>query len=164
MCNSWMWKVQSPPPSRWLEECLVEAFSIRGLARLADAREQDPPFNGDAEYGRSLRKYHRHLIEKYQNAAGSEPIQDIAAWLRANRALLDDTSGLAVYAGPAILTVLKEMEADNGCVEDLGAVNRWPARTSVSLEDYLRQWQLSCAQIEAPGRLPAQLRDIFALR
>jgi hypothetical protein len=164
MCNSWMWKVQSPPPSRWLEECLVEAFSIRGLARLADAREHDPPFTGDAEYGRSLRNYHRHLIEKYQNAAGSEPVQDIAAWLLANRALLDGTAGLGDYAGPAILMVLSEMETDKGCVEDLGAVNRWPARTGVPLENYLRLWRTSCSEIGAPGRLPARLREIFGLR
>ena len=52
MCNSWMWKVETPPPSRWLEECLAEAFSMRGLGRLADAWEQNPPFAGDAGYGR----------------------------------------------------------------------------------------------------------------
>jgi hypothetical protein len=32
-----MWKVETPPPSRWLEECSVEAFSIRGIALLAGA-------------------------------------------------------------------------------------------------------------------------------
>ena len=163
MCNS-MWKVQSPPPSRWLEESLVEAFSIRGLARLADAREHDPPFNGDAEYGRSLRNYHRHLIEKYQNAAGPGPIQDIAGWLRANRALLDDTTGLGVYAGPAILTVLREMEADKGCVEDLGRRQSLAGTERRFAGGLLAAVAGSCAQIEAPGRLPARLQDIFALR
>lgn len=44
MCNSWMWKVETTPPCRWLEECLVEAFSIRGLGRLADTSEHDRPF------------------------------------------------------------------------------------------------------------------------
>jgi hypothetical protein len=164
MCNSWMWKVQSPPPSRWLEECLVEAFSIRGIARLADAHEHDPPFTGDREYGRSLRNYHRYLIEKYRDAAGPEPIQNIAAWFRASRAPLDEATGLSVGAGPAILQVLEEMEVDKGCVEDLGALNRWPARSGVPLEEYLRLWRASCAQIEAPGRLPSRLQEIFALR
>jgi hypothetical protein len=124
MCNSWMWKAQSPPPSRWLEECLVEAFSIRGLARLAVARKRARPFNGDRKYGRSLPNYHRHLIEQYQNVPGSELVQDMVAWLSANRTLLDDAKGLGVCEGSAILTVLREMEVDKGCVEDLGAVNR----------------------------------------
>ena len=44
MCNSWMWKVGTTPPCRWLEECLVEAFSIRGLGRLADHRSTTPLF------------------------------------------------------------------------------------------------------------------------
>jgi hypothetical protein len=163
-CNSWMWKAHSPPPSRWLEESLVEAFSIRGIAQLADAREYEPPFNGDAQYGRSLRAYHRHLIEKYHEPRGLEGVKDIAAWLRANREQLDRMTGLGVQAGPAILAVLNEMEADRGCVEDLGAVNRWPERSGVSLEEYLRLWRASCAQIEAPGRLPSRLQEIFALR
>jgi hypothetical protein len=85
--------------------------------------------------------------EKYQKAAGPEGIQNMAAWLRTNRALLDRAEGLGDYEGPAILTALTEMEADKGCVEGLGAVNRWLG-----------------AQIGTPGRLPARLQDIFALR
>lgn len=161
MCNSWMWKVETTPPCRWLEECLVEAFSIRGLGRLADTSEHDPPFSGDARFGRPLRDYRRYLIEKYQKAAGPDGVQSMPAWLRANRALLDRAEGLSDYQGPAILTVLVEMEADKGCVEDLGAVNRWPARSGVSLEEYLQMWRASCAQIDAPGRLPACLQAMF---
>jgi hypothetical protein len=164
MCNSWLWKVETPPPSRWLEECLAEAFSMRGLARLAEGWEHAPPFAGDARYGHALRDYRRDLIEKYQKAGGPEPAHDVAAWLRANRALLDGTTGLGDYAGPAILAVLNELESDKGCVEDLGAVNRWPSRSGVPLEDYLRLWRASCAQIDAPGQLPARLQQIFDLR
>jgi len=68
------------------------------------------------------------------------------------------------YAGPAILTVLHAMEVDSRCVEDLGAVNRWPQRSSVRLEDYLRLWRASCKEIEASGRLSARLQEVFALR
>ena len=164
VCNSWMCKVQSPPPSRWLEECLVEAFSIRGIGRLADAHESDPPFNDDREYGRMLRNYYRYPIEKYQSAEGPDLVEDPTGWLRANRPLLDAATGSNVHAGSAILTALKEMDADKGCAEDLGALNRWPERSGVPLEDYLRLWRASCAQIKAPGRLPARLREIFGLR
>jgi len=163
MCNSWMWKVETPPPCCWLEESLVEAFSMRGIARLAAEREHEPPFNSDAEYGRSLRAYSRHLIEKYQEPQGSEHAEDIPTWLRANRALLDRATGVGVSEGPAILAVLNEMESDQGCVEDLGAVNRWPQRSGVPLKDYLALWQSSCAQIGTPGHLPARLQEIFAL-
>jgi len=164
MCNSWMWKVETPPPSRWLEECLAEAFSIRGLGRLADAWEHNPPFTNDAKYSRSLRGYRRDLIEKYQMAGGSERVEDVATWLRANRAQLNRAGGLGVSEGPAIVTVVTEMETDKGCVEDLGALNRWPGRSGVPLEEYLRLWRTSCAQIGTPGRLPVRLREIFGLR
>ena len=101
---------------------------------------------------------------KIPKAWGSEPVHDIAAWFGANRELLDRETGLGVVAGPAIVTALTEMEADKGSVEDLGAINRWPARSGIPLEDYLRLWRASCAQIGVPGHLPARLQDIFALR
>ena len=164
LCNSWMWKVETPPPSRWLEESLAEAFSIRGLGLLADAWERNPPFPNDSRYGQALRNYRRDLIEKYRKAGAPQPVNDLAAWLRANRARLDSTTGLGDYAGPAILAVVDEMEADHGCVEDLGAVNRWPQRSAVPLEDYVRLWRSSCGEIGASGRLPARLQEIFALR
>ena len=42
---------------RWLEECLAEAFAIRGLARLADGWERDPPFPSNSRYAQALRDY-----------------------------------------------------------------------------------------------------------
>jgi hypothetical protein len=36
-----------------------------------------------------------------------------------------------IEAIPAIVTVLTETETDPGCVEDLGALNRWPERSGV---------------------------------
>ena len=164
VCNSWMWKVETPPPSRWLEESLVEAFSMRGLGLLADDWERNPPFPNDSRFAEALRSYRRNLIEKYRRAGAPQPETDLAGWLRANRALLDGATGLGDYAGPAILAVLSEMEADPRCVEDLGAVNRWPQRSSVPLEDYLLLWRVSCKEIGASGNLPARLQEIFALR
>jgi hypothetical protein len=164
MCNSWMWKAETPPPSRWLEESLVEAFSMRGLGLLADEWERNPPFPNDSRYGQALRNYRQNLGEKYRKAAEPQSETELAAWVRTNRALLDGAVGLGDYAAPAILAVLKEMEADPGCVEDLGAVNRWPQRSSVPLEDYLRLWLTSCEEIGVPGHLPARLQEIFALR
>jgi hypothetical protein len=163
MCNSWMWKVETPPPSRWLEESLVEAFSMRGLGLLADEWERNPPFPNDSRYGRPLRNYRLDLVEKYRKAGAPRPETDLAAWLRANRVTLDGATGLGDIAGPAIVALLNEMVADPACVEDLGAVNRWPQRSAVPLEDYVRLWRTSCEEIGASGHLPARLEKIFAL-
>jgi hypothetical protein len=84
-CNRWMWKVETPPPSRRLEECLAEAFAIRGLARLADGWERNRPFPNDSRYAQALREYRRALMEKYRKAAGPEKVKDMAVWLRDNR-------------------------------------------------------------------------------
>ena len=88
----------------------------------------------------------------------------MAAWLRDNRKLGRSGPGLGVYAGPAILTIGDAMENDKGCVEDLGAVNRWPERSGVALEHYLELWRQSCAQLAAPGRLPKRLQDAFGFK
>jgi hypothetical protein len=45
--------------------------------------------------------------------------------------------------------------------DDQCAVNRWPARSAVPVEEYLRLWRASCAEIRAPGRLPARLARSF---
>jgi hypothetical protein len=164
MCNSWMWKVETPPPSRWLEECLAEAFSIRGLGRLAEEWEHHPPFAGDAKYGRSLRTYRQDLVHKYEKAGGTEPITDLAAWFLANRPQLDRAGGVSVSEGPAIVAVVRQMEADKCCVEDLEAINRWPERSAVPVEDYLRLWQVSCEELQLSGNLPARLRKILCIR
>jgi hypothetical protein len=84
----------------------------------------------------------------------------MCGWLRRNRDALDH-SGLDVIEGPEILRIVAEFEADKACVEDLGAVNRWPARSEVPVEEYLRLWRASCAEIRAPGRLPARLAQSF---
>ncbi len=163
MGNSWRWKVETPPPSRWLEESLVEAFSIRGLARLADGWQRDPPFAGDAAYADAIRKYRSNLIEKYRQGTETAPIADLAQWFRASRQTLDHAAGVGRNEGPAIVAILAALEADTGNVEDLGALNRWPERSSLPLEEYLRRWRTSCAQIQSPGRLPVRLQEMFAL-
>ena len=148
-------------PSRWLEEALVEAFSIRGLGLLADSWQQRPPFPHDAAFADSIRKYRQDLIEKYRKPAGDPRRLDMCAWLRRNRDALDHTGGVGTIEGPEILHILAELDGDKACVEDLGAVNRWPARSEVPVEEYLRLWRTSCVEIGAAGRLPARLAKSF---
>ena len=157
LCNSWQRQAIGKPPSRWLEEALVEAFSIRGLGLLADSWEERPPFPHDAAFADAIRKYRQDLIDRYGKPAGQLPVLDMCPWLRQNRDALDHEGGLGIIAGPEIVQIVAELEGDKACVEDLGAVNRWPARSAVPVEEYLRLWQASCAEIDAPGRLPARL-------
>jgi len=134
-----------------LEEALVEAFSIRGLALLADSWEQHPPFPGDAGFAKSIRQYRADLIENYRAAAPPGP--DIAACFRTH--CRDFTQG---KGDPMVLAVVGEMERNPLCVEDLGGLNRWPARSAVPVAEYLPLWEKSCAELGASAHLPAWLR------
>src|ERR1700722_6968520 len=68
LCNSWMASAKPQPPSQWLEEATVEAFSLRGLGRLATGWEQDPPFAGDNAFGAAIRQYRQDAIDNYAKA------------------------------------------------------------------------------------------------
>src|SRR5882672_7981985 len=133
LCNSWLPDTDLKPPSHWLEEALVDAFSIRNLALLADSWEKNPPFPGSSAYGDGLRKYREEVVKKYRDAGGTAPVTDIAAWFRETRATLDRANGIDKIEGPAILAILAELERDRACVEDMGALNRWPARSAVPI-------------------------------
>ncbi len=50
LSNSWQFSAKPGPPTQWLEEVLVETFSIRGLRLLADSWEKAPPFAGDSAF------------------------------------------------------------------------------------------------------------------
>jgi hypothetical protein len=80
LCNSWWRDARPRPPCQWLEEAMVEAFSLRGLGLLADRWERDPPFAGDAGFGRSIRDYRRNAVARYAGDGG-----DIGPWFRASR-------------------------------------------------------------------------------
>lgn len=157
LCNSWIRSARPGPPTQWLEEAMVEAFSIRGLGLLAASWEKHPPFAGDQAYATAIRQYRDDLIEKYKKAT----YPDIASWFRTNRSKLE--SGGAGTQGPPVLEILAILESDERSVEDLGAANRWATRTRVPIEGYLANWEASCAEIGAAGRLPSRLRHLFAI-
>jgi hypothetical protein len=157
LCNSWRWGDEPKPPAQWLEESIAEAFSIRGLALLAKSWEQNPPFSHDSPFAGVIAQYHANLLVGYRRAAEI----DFAAWPCAGQPALD-SSNLAPK-GPMVAPILAELEKDKGCVEDMGALNRWPERTGVPLKEYLRCWQKSCHEINAPGLLPTRLRALLKL-
>jgi hypothetical protein len=158
LCNSWWRDARPSLPCQWLEESLVEAFSIRGLGLLAESWERDPPFAGDAAFGQAIRDYRGNLLRHYA-ADGT----GIGTWFRANRSALEHMGGVNVGEGPAIVAVAAALEAEPAQVADLGTLNRWPGRTGVPLEAYFDRWAASCRDLGAPGSLPAWLRATLGL-
>ena len=160
LCNSWDKLARPSAPCQWFEESLAEAFTLRGLGLLAESWEHDPPFNGDADFANSIRQYRNDRIKRYE---AQTPNQNCASWFHTARSVLDLRGGESGAEGPATLEILAELEKSNACVEDLGAVNRWPLRSAVPLEDYLALWEKSCAEIGARGRLPKQVRRLLGV-
>jgi hypothetical protein len=162
LCNSWQRNAKPHMPCQWLEESMVEAFSIRGLGLLAESWEKDPPFAGTNDFGQAIRQYRAKVIEGYRQPEGPAPAADIAPWLAEMRDTLAKQMGVNPMEGPAILAIVEMLDRDKGCVEDMGAVNRWP-EPALPLEAYLAAWTASCAEVGSPGLLPAQMRSRLGL-
>jgi hypothetical protein len=97
------------------------------------------------------------LVEKYRKIAAEQGAADLAKWFRAHANSPAADVGVKGVAWGAVLAFLAELEADNAAVEGLGAMNRWPARTSVPIRRYLQLWERSCSEIGASDRLPKRL-------
>jgi hypothetical protein len=164
LANSWAPDSKPRSPCQWLEETLAEAFCLRGLRKLADSWERQPPFANDAPFANALRQYRSNLIEKYEKIASSQmPNSRMDAWFRQNRSLLENDGGITGPAQAAVTTILRELEADARNVEDIGALNRWVERSSAPIEQYLRLWERSCDGIGTAGRLPKRLVNLLGL-
>jgi hypothetical protein len=138
---------------------MVEAFSIRGLGLLASSWEANPPFINDSAFGQAIRRYREAMVDRYR--ASQDPAGPIAAWFAAKRTYLE--SPIAHIEGPAVVAILGLIESDAACIEDYGAVNRWPQRSGLKIEDYLTAWQASCVEVGAPGVMPARVRALFGV-
>ena len=155
--NSWELDAQPRNPCQWIEEALVEAFSLRGLGILAENWEHAPPFPNDAAYAASIRSYRKTILARYRKIAKAKgAAAEFSTWFRTHEAFLSAHGGLnaARAAVPALLDML---EGDPALIADIGALNRWPGRSGVPLHDYLDLWRQSCAALHAPGGLPVQL-------
>lgn len=161
LCNSWQADAAPRPPCQWLEEALVEAFSLRGLGRFADRWSVDPPFAGTEDFGNSIRTYRAGILRRYQDYAGRQRASDVAAWLRVNDARLAGATGMTELVESVVPWLLAEIEHNPELIEDYGALNRWQGRSGVSLQEYLRLWKASCCEIGSSGRLPDWLDRHF---
>ena len=161
LANSWDRDSKPQLPCQWLEEALVEAFSLRGLVKLADSWEQRPLLN-DAPYANEIRQYPRR--EECEKIASNQMRDSgVAAWFREYRSALEKEGGISGAATAAVPTMLHELETDARNVEDIGALNRWPERSAVPVERYLHLWEKSCKEIGAAGRLPKRLAELLGL-
>ena len=142
---------------------MVEAFSLRGLGRLAESWKQNPPFAGDNAFGDAIADYRQNIIQRYAALADEQGLtRDPAAWFADHRSEIE-MPGLNPFAQAASLTILAEYERAPDCIEALGALNRWPGRSGVPIEDYLRQWEASCAELQASPLLPSRLREMLGI-
>ena len=160
--NSWEPDAKPRNPCQWIEEALVEAFSLRGLGLLADNWAQAPPFPNDAAYAGSIRSYQETILARYRTTAQDEGASvRFCAWFKRHETFFAEHGGIDAARG-AVSTMLDLLEGDPALVTDIGALNRWPERSGVPLHDYLNLWRQSCADLNAPGRLPGRLRELVA--
>jgi hypothetical protein len=158
-CNSWQPDAKPRDPCQWIEEALVEAFSLRGLGLLADDWERAPPFPNDAAYAGSIRAYRETILASYRTAARDQDVTaGFGTWFKTHERFLH--GGLDAARG-AVSTILDLLQSDAAMIADMGALNRWPGRSGVPLHDYLYLWEKSCAELNAPGRLPVRLRNLL---
>ncbi|MBZ9887723.1 hypothetical protein LB559_07225 [Mesorhizobium sp. BR1-1-3] len=161
LCNSWQPDARPAPPCQWIEETMVEAHSLRGLARLAKSWKEAPPFAGDNAFGDAIARYRQDIIDRYAALAESQGLtRDAAAWFADHRGEIE-MPALNPFAQAMSLTILAEYGRAPDCVEALGALNRWPGRTSMPIAEYLGHWEASCVELRASRRLPIRLRDLL---
>ena len=153
LANSWQRDAAPQPPCQWLEEALVEAFSLRGLGLLADSWAQSPPFQGDEEFSDKIRDYRTDILTRYQGYATEWGAGDLGVWYSAHRAAVSKINGLSDLVESVVPALLARVEANPVLIEDYGAMNRWPGRSAVPPAEYFRLWRESCAGIGSSAKL-----------
>jgi hypothetical protein len=162
--NSWQWHAKPGGTCQWLEESLVEAFSLFGLGRLASDWKTNPPFKNDNAYGDAIATYRANVQSEYAKlAAGQGGLDEMSAWYGKHRTAIEAGDGLNAFARAASPQFLKVFERDPGSVEAIGALNRWPKRTRLPLREYVGQWESSCAELGASTALVTFLKSKFRL-
>jgi hypothetical protein len=162
--NSWGSAAEPAAPCQWFEEAMVEAFSLRGLALLADSWSRDPPFEDDNGFGAAVAVYRQNTVERYGKLAIEQGnSKNLDVWFSQHRATMEAQPGLNAFAQAASLTILAEYERNPSGMEALGALNRWRGRSAIPLEEYFEAWKTSCKELRASADLPAKLQQILGL-
>ena len=155
-CNSWGPSAEPGPPTQWLEEAMVEAFTMpRSWSACVKLGEEPPVCRRSSVCSPSATRANR--LKTYNK----EGDQDIASWFRDHRSELE--SGRPADKDLAVLKILSILENERACVEDLG-LSIAGRRAQVPIEEYLVNWETSCTEIGAPDLLPGRLRHLFKVR
>ncbi len=134
-----------------------------GSRPLGGKLEAEPTLRRRQWFGNAIADYRRNIIRRYSTLADEQGFtRDPAKWFADHRREIE-LAGLNPFAQAASATVLAQYERAPSCVEALGALNRWPRRTFVPIEDYFRQWQASCAELEASPLLPTRLGEMLGI-
>jgi hypothetical protein len=108
--NSWQADARPAAPCQWLEEAMVEAFSLRGLRPLATGWKDNPPFAGDHAFGDAIAKYRQNIINRYAGLAGRQGFtRDATTWFANHRSEIE-TPDLNPFAQAMSLTILAEYD------------------------------------------------------
>jgi hypothetical protein len=143
---------------------MVEAFSIRGLALLADNWSRDPPFPDDSGFGAKVAVYRQNIVERYGKLAIEQGNpNDPVAWFKQHRAELEAQPYIGPFAQAVSVSFLAEYERNPAGLEALGALNRWQGRSAIPLESYFRAWLESCKELHASPELPIRLRELLGV-
>jgi hypothetical protein len=117
----------------------------------------------DNQFGEGIAKYRQNIRRRYNRLAAAQGLTaDPAKWFGKHRKEIE-VPALNPFAQAASLKVLAEFEQAPDCIEALGALNRWPGRTGVPIEEYFRQWEASCAELQANPQLPRRLREMWRI-
>ncbi|MBZ9991669.1 hypothetical protein LB572_31720 [Mesorhizobium sp. BH1-1-5] len=163
LANSWQAAAKPAAPCQWLEESMVEAFSLRGLQRLAAGWKKSPPFAGDSAFGDAIAEYRQNIIHRYAALANGQGLNgDVTAWFADQRREIE-MPGLNPFAQAMCLTILAEYNQVPDCIEALGALNRWPGRSGIPIGEYLERWKESCAELQASQHLPLRLGELLGV-
>lgn len=161
LANSWAFEDKPGGPSQWLEESLVEAFSIANLFQLADRWKKRPPFRGDNAYGDGIASYAMDQLTAYEKA--SAPSEQIEAWLTNQRGKWDVyTSGQKKWDEGLMVYAVKMMRSQRALMAELNGLNRWPERTSLNPDAYIQNWIGSSTHLKLEGSLPRSLKPYLS--
>jgi hypothetical protein len=90
MANSWQPHAKPAAPCQWIEEALVEAFSVHGLGRLAEGWKLNPRFVGDNAFGNAIADYRQNIIRQYTALADQQGLsRSPAEWFGRHRSEIE---------------------------------------------------------------------------
>jgi hypothetical protein len=167
LCNRWNGGQANLPatPCQWIEEVLVEAFSLFGLRALAPLWAKQPPREYMNDYHVHLIPYVEETLRAHASHRQARTLPDeVSSWYRVLAGELDQAVNLRVPAPQMIVPFVYDIFVkDPALREDLGALNRWAERSSVPVTRYMELWKQSCREIGSVGRLPDLMVETFGL-